>query len=224
MQTNTLTDLLQPILSSGRMREFKKGQGILYPGDPIEYVYLVKKGAITLSDIDDTGLVKILYIIGQGGVFPVMSLLGPRQSTASWFYEALVDTECVIIPYKDFYDYLHQPNSTIYSDFMNQFGQDVHELITRVNSLTSGNTLMKLSGTLKYLASKHSKGVAGTNWHRVKFPVSHQVLASMTGLTRETVTHHLGAIQKSGAIKYATHSRLTINCQKLKKLESAKSS
>ena len=223
MNNPSTARILRPLVDKSKMREYKKGQIILYPGDVITSVFIVKKGAILLYDIDDSGTTKVLYILGKNSVFPLMSALDTPGASAAWFYEALEDTELHMIPYADFRECLHKDDGTIHRKLMQDFMDDVFELVTRINSLSNGTSLMKLSGTLKFLAKKHGKTVAGTNWSRVNFPVSHQLLANMTGLTRETITHSIGTIQKADAIHYTRNSRLSINSKKLKKLETLNS-
>lgn len=213
--------ILRPVIDKAKIREYKKGQIILYPGDEINYVYVLKKGAISLYDINDNGTTKVLYILGKNSVFPLMSALDTPGASAAWFYEALEDTELYMVAYADFRAILHNDTGELHRKLMQDFMEDVFELVTRINSLSNGTSLMKLSGTLKFLAKKHGKTVAGTNWSRVNFPVSHQLLASMTGLTRETITHSIGTIQKADAIHYTRNSRISINCKKLKKLETS---
>lgn len=213
--------ILRPLTHHAKLREYKKGQIILYPGDEITNVYIIKKGAISLYDIDSAGNTKTLYILGKNSVFPLMSALNTPGASAAWFYETLTDTELYVIPYTDFRTSLNNDSGSLHRKLMKDFTEDVFELVTRINSLSNGTSSMKLSGTLKFLAAKHGKVVAGTNWSRVNFPVSHQLLASMTGLTRETVTHSLGNFLRQDAVHYTRNSRLSINCKKLKKLEEA---
>lgn len=53
--------------------------------------------------------------------------------------------------------------------------------------------------SLSHLAEAHGQ-VVGTN-HEIRFPLSHQELASLIGVTRETVTINLGQLETAGLVR-----------------------
>jgi CRP/FNR family transcriptional regulator len=97
---------------------------------------------------------------------------------------------------------------------MNWFSKEVHELLARLDSLGKTNVSDKLKAALKFLAIRHGKE-RRSGWCRVSFPVNHQLLADMIGMTRESTTTAMKELVDQKIIR---NPRLTILEIDLKKL------
>lgn len=209
---------ITPMLDQAIRRTYLKGQTILYPGDQALRVYVVESGAISMQDIDDQGNRKILHIFGPSTLFPMTSFSQADYAPVAWFYTALVDTEVCILPYDEFKRRLeHVDSISAYTLLLKQSLNEIHELLTRITSSTKSTSETRLIAALKFLATHHVKAKSGS-WHRVNFPVPQQLLADITGLTRETVSLTLKGFQQKKLVRYPASGKLEINYVRLYKL------
>jgi len=215
MLTNSM---LAPIIKKSKVRLYSKGQTIIYPDDPGLYVYFIKSGAVTMYDIDAEGNNKILYIFGPPTLFPMVSFIDDAVSS-SWFYTALVDTEVYCIPYAELKSRLKEvESSAAYNLILAQALREAHERLLWIADHNKTDSSSKLISALLFLLEHHTN-VASNTWRLVLFPVPHQLLADMTGLTRETISLTMKEFAKKHLVKYQLKGQLEINYTKIIKLQ-----
>jgi CRP-like cAMP-binding protein len=204
-----------PLLGDARRREYPKGQIILYQGDTPSDMYLLKSGEVKIYDIDEQGSEKILHILRPPAMFPFAGYLAV-QPEVMWFYGALTDTEVYVLQYADIKSYMKQHGEfTVY--LLDRLVGEMHELLVRLNSMGKTTARGKLVAALKFLGVHHSE-IRRNNWRRVTFPVSHQLLADMTGITRESATMTMKQLQLEKIIRCPRLTVLEINFPKLVQL------
>ena len=203
---------MKTLLKTARLKHFPRGQIILYEGDSVAEVFVLKKGVVKLYDIDDQGNEKILHIVKGPAIVPFAFFSGDNIPT-QWFYTAMTDCDAYVIPH----DALRQSmlDDAELSTYLNQwFSQEVHELLVRLSSLGKTNSRDKLEAALKFLASCHGKK-RRDGWYRVDFPVSHQMLADMVGITRESSAMVMKELQDEKIVRNPKQTVLEIDFEKL---------
>ena len=207
--------LLTDILKHARVKHFPRGQILLYEGDTVPEVFILKKGVVKIHDIDAQGNEKILHIVNPPGVLPLAFFSGGDMTT-QWFYTALTDCDAYVLP-EETLRKAATDNGKLGMHLTNWFSGEVHELLVRLSSLGKTNARDKLVAALKYLAVCHSKQrVSG--WYRVNFPVSHQLLADMVGITRESAATAMKELQDETLIRNPKLTLLEIDFKKILKL------
>lgn len=209
---DTFPKLLSPLLKNARQKKITKGQIILYEGDISMDAMVVKDGIIKIHDIDDQGNDKILHLVKRPAIIPFAFYSGGEVPTR-WFYTALTNVELYVIPRDELFTAIKK-DSALALHLMNQFSLEMHEILTRLGSLGKTNTHDKLVAALKFLAVWHSAERAN-NWLRVTFPVSHQLLADMVGITRESAAIAMKELQQKRIIRNPRMTVLEINMPKL---------
>ncbi len=175
-------------------------------------MFLIKSGEIKVYDIDEQGNEKILYIMRRGSIFPFSSYLA-RRSEIMWFYAALTDVEAYVVNYEDLKPQLEQ-DAQLAVYLLEKVTTDMHEAFVRVASMSKTTTRPKLVAALKFLSVYHTE--PGKNgWRRVNFPVSHQLLADMTGITRESATLVMKQLQDEKITRAPKLGILEINFDRL---------
>jgi CRP-like cAMP-binding protein len=97
---------------------------------------------------------------------------------------------------------------------MHWYSKEVHELLVRLSSLGKTNTREKIIASLKFLAKHHAK--ERTNgWYRVNFSVNHQLLADLTGVTRESSAMTMKDLSEKGVVRNPRQTVLEINLTEL---------
>jgi CRP-like cAMP-binding protein len=99
-----------------------------------------------------------------------------------------------------------QENPELAQTLMNGFSREVHELLVHLSSLGKTNTKGKLIAALKFLQVCHASQ-RRTGWWRINFSVNHQLLADLSGITRESAAMVMKDLQTKKVVR---HPRLTI--------------
>ncbi len=213
-----LPPLLIPVLQGVRRKHIQKGQIILYQGDSTLDAYVLNSGVVKMYDIDENGNEKVLHLAKRPAVIPFVFFSGATLPS-HWFYSALTDCEVYAVPQLKLFKALHD-DSQLAMYLMNWFSQEVHEILTRLSSLGKTNAHDKLVVALRYLAMQH--GIERrTGWRRISFPVNHQLLADMVGITRESTALAMKELQDQKIIRNPRQTILEINKAKLEGLATA---
>lgn len=203
---------LSKLIPYAKLRSYPKGQIILYEGDTPGDLYIIKEGIVKVYDIDDQGNEKILHIAKSPSMFPMVFFMGGNDETRS-FYTTVTDSEIYVIP-KDVAEAEMLNDAELAMYLMHWFSREVHEVLVRLSSLEKTTTRDKLIAALKFLGVHHAQA-RKTGWYRVEFPISHQILADMIGVTRESTTMVMKDLQKEKIIRNPRLTVLEINFKKL---------
>lgn len=196
------------MLATAKVRHYPKGQIILYEGENPTDAFVVKSGAVKVYDIDEDGNEKILHIVKAPGIFPTIFLFGATGITNT-FFTTVADSELYVLSRAEFEKRLVEDRElSVYC--LRWFASEVSEMMRRMSSLEKTSTRSKLIATLGYLHRQHADGQRG-GWSRVRFPISHQLLADMIGVTRESTTMVMKDLQKEKIVKTPKLGVLDIN-------------
>ena len=93
-QSKTLLDVIKSL--DGVSTEIvDRSKTIFFPGDPAERVYLIKRGAVRLSRVYETGEEITVALLRENSLFGVLSLLTGHRSDR--FYHAVAFTRVELI-------------------------------------------------------------------------------------------------------------------------------
>lgn len=209
---DTLPSHLVSILKTARTKQIEKGQIILYQGDQARDVFVLKSGTVKLYDIDEQGNEKVLHLMQNPAIIPFAFFSGAPTPTL-WFYSALTDCELYEVPQVQLLRELRK-NSELVMYSMNWFSKEMHGVLTLLSSLGKTNVRDKLLAVLRSLQARYSAKRRG-DWWRVTFPVTHQLLADIVGITRESAALAMKGLQDERIVRYPKLGLLEINAAKL---------
>jgi len=204
--------LLQRALRSARTRQVPSGQIILYEGDVPQEVFILKSGVVKLYDIDDQGGEKILHLVKPPAVIPFAFFSG-MHDPLHWFYTTLTDCELYVLPVTELQE-MTRSGSNLAEILTNHFSDDVHELLVRLNSLSKTNTQDKVMAVLRFLMVRHATE-RRASWWRVNFPVNHQLIADLCGITRESTSIVMKELLDKKLVRSPKLTTLEINKKRL---------
>lgn len=199
---------LSKLTADARIKRYPKNQMLLYGGDTVSEVYVLRKGTAKMYDIDHQGNEKVLHIVKPPCLMPLTSLRGGGQIT-EWFYGSITDCEVYAVPYAEA-ERRMVADSRLATYLLRQVAEETHELLVRVSSLGKTDTRGKLAYVLRFLAVRHAAERRGS-WRRVTFPVSQQLLADMIGMTRESTAINMKRLRDLGIIRYPRATILEIH-------------
>ena len=190
-------DELREITSSRSIviKKFRKGQTILYEEDTNEYMYIIFEGEVKAIQTTEDGKEIILAMHGSGDFFGEISLLDGKTIPARVM--ATKDAITAIISKRDFYSLLgHNKVAIKMSQIL---CSRLRESWAKVQMLNFNNASQRVKMLLIMLSEKY--GNKTDEGIILKIKLTHQDLAEMSGLTRETVTRVIDKLQKSGEIE-----------------------
>lgn len=204
MKSNTnskYTNRIDSLFEVAREKRFPKNQIISYQGDALTAVHLIKTGYVKAYTILDSGDTRTMFILGPGDIFPIaFSLtLEWEDFQIRYFYQSLTDTTVVLVDHEDFRRKVEsEPRmSSIYLTYMSASNKAIMYQLEAMKHKTAKNKIMLL---LPYLVDKLGKET-GTNTYKLQLKLSHQEIADLSGITRETTTALLKELEEEGVIK-----------------------
>ena len=203
----SLQSLWDRLIYGLRSRRVPAGQFVVRKDTLPADVFLLQNGRIKLGDIDARGNEKILHLLRPPAVLPFTFFSGSGEPSR-WSYMSLTDCEVLVLPYERLHG-LSTSDGELATALMGWFSQEVHELLVRLSSLENSNVREKIIAALRFLLAFHSQKIYD-EWYRVDFPVSHQLLANMTGVRRESVTQQIGRLHHEGVVNTAEFATLDI--------------
>jgi CRP-like cAMP-binding protein len=178
-------------------REFKKGQLIIFQGEVPRCGYVLNKGIIKEYDISKQGNEQTTWLVNKYEVFPFPWIMGVSK-TASYYYETASDCELYILEKEDYLKLLKNNESFLYNELLNQAKKESSQT-RRIGAILNTKAKFKLANTFHYLIDSYGS-LSSNKFIIINIPLTHQDIANLTGLTRETVSKELGILRKEKVI------------------------
>ncbi len=191
-------DHIEQVFKPGYQRIYPSGQIMLYQGEKSSSVYYIHSGYIKVYDITVRGEEKVLLILGKGDLFPLIWTFGASDSLL-YFYEVHEEVELSVLPRDSFIEHIQKDHQFTIA-LLEYFVDRTKELMTRVESIEGTSALHKVGQVLLYLANTHGQKLA-KDAQLIKLTITHQLLAQMAGITRETVSIQMKIFEENEAIE-----------------------
>ncbi len=178
------------------MREVRRREVLYLPGDAGDRIYLLKRGVVKISALQEDGREVLLAFLRKGEVFGEEAILddSPRDHVAEAYEDALV----CIITRQDFMDMLRSHPELVFK-VTKLIGLRLKTFRTRVEHLLFKGASQRLASTLLELAHEH--GVSDAQGILVPLKLSQQDLANLIGVTRESVNLALSDFRRRGLVE-----------------------
>lgn len=190
-----LTDLL----NTYSLRKFKKGQTVLFQGEVPRYAYVVKTGTVKTYNISPLGEEQLISLSADYDILPEAWFLG-EASVAYYFYEAFTDCTVYAIPREELIKKVNESPAFanhLLQRFMRLYvGASVH-----INALEQPRSRDKLVHLLHYLMLRFGEDQTKDKV-TLSLRLTHQTLANMLGVTRETIATELSRLRREKVISY----------------------
>jgi len=190
-------EVLQQFFAKYPSRLIKKGRPLFYQGEIPRSALFVKSGVVKLYNISANGEEKIVGYEGHDAILPSEWLFS-RSPVSLYYCDTFVDCEVVSIPRDDFIDFVNA-NKEIGLALLDRYvsmyiGSTMH--LHALEQLRSGDKLLHI---LQYLVLRFGKEVS-KNHYQIPLRLTHQEIANLVGLTRETVSTEIGKLKKAGIL------------------------
>jgi CRP-like cAMP-binding protein len=192
------------------IRRFPRRAIVYAPSEPGQSVQVVAVGRVKIKDMTPDGKETILAFIEEGELFGELALLDeqPRREYA----EAVADSQILALP-RDEVLWLMQARPDVALSITKLIGLRRQRVENRLRNLLFRPSRERILLILQELTESH--GERAGNRCVIRLPLSHQDVASLVGVTRETVTVVLGRLQAGGLIRVERRRITVLDCQRL---------
>jgi len=199
-------DELQEVCKRVIVEEFKKSEVILHEEDANDYMYIILIGKVKVMQTTEDGKEIILAIHRADEFFGEISLIDGKTSPATVL--ATENSLIAIISKGDFYSLLsNQPK--VFDKFLQILCSRLRESWKRIQILNFKNSSQRIKMLILMLSYDNGKKTPEGMVLNIK--LTHQNIADMTGLTRETVTRVLDRWQRAGKISILKDRFIRLN-------------
>jgi CRP/FNR family cyclic AMP-dependent transcriptional regulator len=211
---SSLTDeeLLQ-ISDKMIVKQFEKNEIILYENDTNEYMYIILKGNVRVVQNTEDGKEILLALHNSGEFFGEMSLIDGKTSPAT-----VVATEystIAIISKKNFFASINT-HEKVRENLLMILSTRLRESWETIQMLNLKDASQRIKILFLMLADKY--GNKTTEGITLNFKLTHQEIANMTRLTRETVTRVIDKWQKTEEIIILKNKLIHLNNKFIEKI------
>jgi len=193
---------LSAVLLKGRHYKIPKGQ-IIQSTDDRRVFNLVTKGYVKRYLISNEGNYGVQVIYGPGDVFPITlaysAIFGRdiNEGPETYYYEAMTELELHTVDEPDMVEHIEQ-NPILYKDLFAISGVRLHSTLHGLENLTLKTSYQRVAHELLYMAKKFGEKKAGETV--IVVPLTHQDIADILSLTRETVSTAMVQLRKKKLI------------------------
>lgn len=198
-------DKLKDFLTKYKTIKYKKGQILVRPGDTFDKVIIEKEGFARVFQSNDEGKEVSWPVLKPMWLYSWVTAFNNKKS--QYFVETVTSMEAWAIPIEDFDKFSKEE---IYLEVV----KGLIDLSLKTEKLILADAYTKVKILLTDLASNFGKKTGKEVL--IDFNIPHRVWASVTGLTRETVTLQILKMQKQGLLKNQKRTILIKDIEKLK--------
>lgn len=211
---------LSEIFKNHIIHKREAGEPILYQGEIPRYAYIIVKGIVKIYDIGSSGDEKIINFLSVGDIMPPEWVL-KKSPVSLYYYDAFTPCEFYKVPREELINLIKNNQTITYYMFEHYASSFVGSLL-EINALEQPKGAEKIIHMLQYLLMRFPSpdNSANGEWQLINLRITHQDLANMTGLTRETTSTELSKLRKKGIVMYS-NQHYSLNMPLLRSLLSS---
>jgi CRP/FNR family transcriptional regulator len=174
---------------------FRTGQRVHIIGQELEWLFVVNSGFLKTASIDEFGNEQIVGFPMKGDLLGGDSICTRRYPSES---VALSDCNLILLPFQKLIALGHE-NIEIQNAILNILSRELQHTQTMVSMLGKPNAETKVARFLVYLAERY--GALGYSKSMFNLQMTRQEIGSYLGLSLETVSRALSALNEAGLVK-----------------------
>lgn len=175
---------------------FQKQKIVIESGKASNFTYLLTKGSVRIMSLTKSGVELTLNTFKPYSFFPIGSLI--NATVIEHPYETLTDCILYKAPNTKVLEFLKQ-NPDVQFDLLKRVFRGLDGYFQRMETVLTGDTQRRVIAEIIIYALRFGEKL---DENSILIEVPHSKLASLTGLSRETVTRQIGKLKKKGILKY----------------------
>jgi len=195
-------DDLTEVTSSHSVRRYKASNIVLFQGEIPPFVLVVRNGFVISYTMSNNGDEQIIAFFSVGDILPVEWVFS-HSPVALYYYRAFTDCELVAISRGELLNYI-KTNQVLSNKLLNQFASSFIGTTVHIHALEHSHSQEKIIKLLHYLVLRFGQPVPSKNdTYIIPFKLTHAQIASMVGITRESVTTEAVKLKNKNALIYS---------------------
>jgi len=194
-------DVVRDLTGVMKLRTFRKGSRLFAQGEEPQAIYFVESGRVKWHKVSEDGNEQILQMVGPGQGVGLVALLDRKPYVAAG--TAVEDTRAWVLTVADF-DGMVMRHPQLALLVMRLLGDGVRSLLEHVHAMTHRSAQERISSLLI------RKGEMQENGLRV-VTMTHQEIAHLGGMARETVSRVLAEFQRRGAVRLTRNAVIVLD-------------
>ncbi|MEI6533439.1 MAG: Crp/Fnr family transcriptional regulator [Candidatus Roizmanbacteria bacterium] len=179
-----------------RLTTFKKGENIYRPGDLFEQISFIKSGFVRTYSVSESGEERTIHIFKPVFYFSLIYSLTDKEN--KYYFEAVTPVELWKAPKSKVIEFIKSDPEILFW-ITKSILKGFHELMENIEYLIAGDAPTKINSLL--LSFAQSFGEIENNSTVIQLAATHRIIASLTGLSRETVTLHIDKLKDQGILE-----------------------
>lgn len=189
--------------SQGVVRQFSRKRTILFQGEVPRSAMVLQSGLVKVYGITNGGDQRTVTLLSAGDIFPVECVF-EMSRVSLYYYEAVTDCSVLSLPRAEFVRALEQ-NVELKEQVFQSYMAHYTSATMHIYALEHSHAQEKLVYILQYLVARFGeKQKDGLT--KIGLRLSHQDIAEMVGLTRETTAVELHRLKARKLIDYQRFS------------------
>ena len=188
---------LEKTLPEYPTRQIGKNRPLLYQGEIPTMAFYIKSGIVKLYNITSEGEERIVGYEASGGLLPIEWLFN-RSQVSLYYYDTFTDCELIRVPKAELSEILNKDHKAALT-FLDRslallIGSTMH-----LHALQQPKARQKLLYIMQYLVLRFGREIS-KNKQAIELRLTHQEIANIIGITRETVSTEIGKLVKEGVL------------------------
>lgn len=209
-----MEELIASLKSKSSRQTVKKRSVVLYQGEIPRYAYIVLKGVIKSYSLTTAGEEQVIKLYAKNSLFSVPWIFG-KSNHALYYYEAQTDCVLACIDKSTLLEALEK-DPALQREMLDYFATVYTGSMVHITALEQARAREKVLTILYYLClTNGTEFKAGK--YKVELHLTHSIIASLCGITRETTALELSKLKKDGVVRYTARYYL-IDKQAIEKL------
>ena len=182
-------------------KHYKKGDVILHTGETFDRLYIVNKGTLKASSVQEDGKEQILYLLSDGDCIGELALLKTEPAV----YDLIAIKECYLctIP-KSKFDLFIKDNPEVLFSIMTSAHDKIASLEKLVGAIASNDADIRLKFLIKQLMDQSNDAKL------IKLSLTREDMANFVGVTRETISRKLSQMAHEGIVELVDNKQIRI--------------
>lgn len=189
--------------SAGVTRQFAKRRTVLFQGEIPRGVLVLESGLVKVYGITNGGDQRTVTLLSPGDIFPVECVFGMSR-VSLYYYEALTDCSVLNLPKDEFMATLER-DTELKDQIFKAYTAHYTTATMHIYALEHSHAQEKLVYILQYLVARFGEKQPN-GLTKIALRLSHQDIAEMVGLTRETTAVELHRLKAKKLISYQRFS------------------
>lgn len=206
---------LRLLIKDSVRRTYPAGSTIYYQGEVPRSACIIVEGVIKVYSISAQGDEQVVTYLDAGEFTPSSWIFG-KTAGSMFFYETVGKCDIAFVPRSRFLSFFYEKPERL-NLLLDYFVTNYTASLVRISALEQAKAREKLLYTLYYLCQRHGLSTKGSPIIKIKLSLTHQALASLMGLTRETTATEMNKLKKEKILRYR-NQQYCINRKKLQAL------